>query len=117
MPGSDGFRVKLKEGKTTNVQLGDGAVGSSKQQRAIRKLDDMTAKGMNASAKQYRGLVGKSGSIDGHYKSVSERIRAEKIDQANVAEKAQAALSSVRILSNRAYNMLRLMGSLWTYLI
>ena len=93
MPGSDGFRVKLKEGKTTNVQLGDGAVGSSRQQRAVRKLDDMTAKGMNASAKQYRGLVGKSGSIDGHYKSVAERIRAEKIDQANVAEKAQAALS------------------------
>ena len=53
----------------------------------------MTAKSMNASAKQYRGLVGKSGSIDNHYKTVAERIRAEKIDQANVAEKAQAALS------------------------
>lgn len=93
LPGSDGFRVKLKEGKTTNVPLANEAVGSSKQQRAVRKLDDMTAKSMNASAKQYRGLVGKSGSIDGHYKSVAERIRAEKIDQANVAEKAQAALS------------------------
>ena len=93
LPGSDGFRVKLKEGKTTNVPLANEAIGSSKQQRAVRKLDDMTAKSMNASAKQYRGLVGKSGSIDGHYKSVAERIRAEKIDQANVAEKAQAALS------------------------
>lgn len=93
LPGSDGFRVKLKEGKTTNVPLANEAVGSSRQQRAVRKLDDMTAKSMNASAKQYRGLVGKSGSIDGHYKSVAERIRAEKIDQANVAEKAQAALS------------------------
>lgn len=93
LPGSDGFRVKLKEGKTTNVQLDNGATGSTRQQRAARKLDDMTAKSMNASAKQYKGLVGKSGSIDNHYKTVAERIRAEKIDQANVAEKAQAALS------------------------
>ena len=93
LPGSEGFRVKLKEGKTTNIQVGPSATGSTKQQRAIRKLDDMTAKSMNASAKQYRGLVGKSGSIDGHYKTVAERIRAEKIDQANVAQKAQSALS------------------------
>lgn len=91
--GDSGFNVKLKNGETTNVQVGQGAVGSSRQQRAVRKLDDMTAKGMNANAKQYRGLVGKSGSIDGHYKTVAERIRAEKIDQANVAEKAQSALS------------------------
>lgn len=93
LPGSEGFNVKLKEGKTYNIQLGNDAVGSTRQQRAIRKLDDMTAKGMNANAKQYRSLVGKSGSIDGHYKTVAERIRAEKIDQANVAEKAQTALS------------------------
>ena len=93
LPGSEGFNVKLKEGKTTNVPLQSSATGSTKQQRAIRKLDDMTAKSMNASAKQYKGLVGKSGSIDGHYKTVAERIRAEKIDQANVADKAQAALS------------------------
>lgn len=93
LPGSEGFNVRLKEGKTTNVPLQNSASGSTKQQRAIRKLDDMTAKSMNASAKQYKGLVGKSGSIDGHYKTVAERIRAEKIDQANVAEKAQAALS------------------------
>lgn len=93
LPGSEGFRVKLKEGKTTNIQVGPSATGSTKQQRAVRKLDDMTAKSMNASAKQYRGLVGKSGSIDGHYKTVAERIRAEKIDQANVAQKAQSALS------------------------
>ena len=93
LPGSEGFNVKLKEGATTNVQVGQSATGSSRQQRAVRKLDDMTAKGMNANAKQYKGLVDKSGSIDGHYKTVAERIRAEKIDQANVAEKAQAALS------------------------
>lgn len=93
LPGSDGFNVKLKEGKTTNIKVGPEAVGSTKQQRAIRKLDDMTAKGMNANAKQYKGIVGKSGSIDGHYKTVAERIRAEKIDQANVAQKAQSALS------------------------
>ena len=91
--GDSGFTVKLKNGETTNVQVGQSATGSSRQQRAVRKLDDMTAKGMNANAKQYKGLVGKSGSIDGHYKTVAERIRAEKIDQANVAEKAQAALS------------------------
>jgi len=93
LPGSEGFNVKLKEGKTTNVPLQSSATGSTKQQRAIRKLDDMTAKSMNANAKQYKGLVGKSGSIDGHYKTVAERIRAEKIDQANVADKAQSALS------------------------
>jgi len=93
LPGSEGFKVKLKTGDTTNIQVGPSATGSTKQQRAIRKLDDMTAKSMNASAKQYRGLVGKSGSIDGHYKTVAERMRAEKIDQANVAQKAQSALS------------------------
>lgn len=93
MPGSDGFNVKLKTGETTNVQLQPSSVGSTRQQRAVRKLDDMTAKSMNANAKQYKGLVGKSGSIDGHYKTVAERMRAEKIDQANVAQKAQSALS------------------------
>lgn len=93
LPGSEGFNVKLKTGDTTNIRVAPEATGSTRQQRAIRKLDDMTAKSMNASAKQYRGLVGKSGSIDGHYKTVAERMRAEKIDQANVAQKAQSALS------------------------
>lgn len=93
LQGSEGFNVKLKTGDTTNIRVAPEAVGSTKQQRAVRKLDDMTAKSMNASAKQYRGLVGKSGSIDGHYKTVAERIRAEKIDQANVGQKAQSALS------------------------
>ena len=93
LPGSEGFNVKLKTGDTTNIRVAPEAMGSTKQQRAFRKLDDMTAKSMNASAKQYRGLVGKSGSIDGHYKTIAERMRAEKIDQANVAEKAQSALS------------------------
>lgn len=93
LPGSDGFRVKLKNGETTNIKVGPSATGSSSRQRAVRKLDDMTAKSMNASAKQYRGLVDKSGSIDGYYRTVAERIRAEKIDQANVAQKAQSALS------------------------
>ena len=93
LPGSDGFRVKLKNGETTNIKVGPSATGSSSRQRAVRKLDDMTAKSMNATAKQYRGLVDKSGSIDGYYKTVAERIRAEKIDQANVAQKAQSALS------------------------
>lgn len=93
LPGSEGFNVKLKDGSTTNIQVGPSSAGSTKQQRAIRKLDDITAKNMNATAKQYRGLVGKSGSIDGHYKTIAERMRAEKIDQANVAQKAQSALS------------------------
>ena len=93
LPGSEGFNVKLKNGDTTNISVAPEAMGSTRQQRAIRKLDDMTAKSMNANAKQYRNLVGKSGSIDGHYKTVSERMRAEKIDQANVGQKAQSALS------------------------
>ena len=93
MPGSDGFNVKLKTGDTTNIPLQSDSAGSTRRQRAVRKLDDMTAKSMNSSAKQYKNVVGKSGSIDGHYKTVAERMRAEKIDQANVAQKAQAALS------------------------
>jgi len=93
LPGSEGFNVKLKDGRDTNIKVAPEAVGSTKQQRAVRKLDDMTAKSMNASAKQYKGIVGKSGSIDGHYKTIAERMRAEKIDQANVADKAQSALS------------------------
>lgn len=91
--GESGYKVKLKNGETTNIKLQQGAVGSSKQQRGVRKLDDMTAKSMNPTNKQYKGLVGESGSIGGHYKTVAERMRAEKIDQANVADKAQAALS------------------------
>lgn len=91
--GESGYKAKLKNGETTNIKLQQGAVGSSKQQRGVRKLDDMTAKSMNPTNKQYKGLVGESGSIGGHYKTVAERMRAEKIDQANVADKAQAALS------------------------
>lgn len=93
LPGSEGFNVRLKNGEATNIQIQNSATGSTKRQRAIRKLDDMSAKSMNANAKQYKSLVGKSGSIDGHYKTVAERLRAEKIDQANVADKAQSALS------------------------
>lgn len=93
MPGSDGFNVKLKDGGTTNIQLRNNAVGSTKQQRAVRKLDDMTAKSVNANNKQYAELVGKSKSIDNYYKTVAERMRAENIDQANLADKAQSALS------------------------
>lgn len=93
MPGSEGFRVKLKDGKPTTIRVGEGATGSTRQQRAVRKLDDMTAKSMNATSKQYKGLVGKSGSIDNHYSTIAERMRAENIDQANVAQKAQSALS------------------------
>ena len=93
MPGSEGFNVKLKDGKPTTIRVGEGATGSTRQQRAVRKLDDMTAKSMNATSKQYKGLVGKSGSIDNHYSTIAERMRAENIDQANVAQKAQSALS------------------------
>ena len=93
IPGSEGFNVKLKDGKPTTIRVGEGATGSTRQQRAVRKLDDMTAKSMNATSKQYKGLVGKSGSIDNHYSTIAERMRAENIDQANVAQKAQSALS------------------------
>lgn len=91
--GSEGFNVKLKDGKPTTITVGAGSVGSTKQQRAFRKLDDMTAKGLNANAKQYASLMEKSGSIGGHYKTIAERARAEAIDQANIATKAQSALA------------------------
>ena len=91
--GSEGFNVKLKNGQPTTITVGAGPVGSSKQQRAFRKLDDMTAKNLNANAKQYKGLMEKSGSIGGHYKTVAERARKEAIDQANISQKAQTALA------------------------
>jgi hypothetical protein len=91
--GSEGFNVKLKNGQPTTITVGAGSVGSTKQQRAFRKLDDMTAKSLNANAKQYKGLMEKSGSIGGHYKTVAERARKEAIDQANISQKAQTALA------------------------
>lgn len=91
--GSEGFNIKLKNGQPTTIAVGAGPVGSSKQQRAFRKLDDMTAKSLNANAKQYKGLMEKSGSIGGHYKTVAERARKEAIDQANISQKAQTALA------------------------
>lgn len=91
--GSEGFNIKLKNGQPTTITVGAGPVGSSKQQRAFRKLDDMTAKSLNANAKQYKGLMEKSGSIGGHYKTVAERARKEAIDQANISQKAQTALA------------------------
>lgn len=91
--GSEGFNVRLKDNKPTTINVGAGSVGSTKQQRAFRKLDDMTAKSLNANAKQYASLMEKSGSIGGHYKTVAERARAEAIDQANIATKAQSALA------------------------
>lgn len=91
--GSEGFNIKLKNGQPTTIAVGAAPVGSSKQQRAFRKLDDMTAKSLNANAKQYKGLMEKSGSIGGHYKTVAERARKEAIDQANISQKAQTALA------------------------
>lgn len=91
--GSEGFNIKLKNGQPTTIAVGAGPVGSSKQQRAFRKLDDMTAKSLNANAKQYKGLMEKSGSIGGHYRTVAERARKEAIDQANISQKAQTALA------------------------
>ena len=91
--GSEGFNIKIKNGQPTTIAVGAGPVGSSKQQRAFRKLDDMTAKSLNANAKQYKGLMEKSGSIGGHYRTVAERARKEAIDQANISQKAQTALA------------------------
>ena len=91
--GNSGFNVHLKEGKTTNVPIGSEAAGSTRQQRAVRKLDDMTAKSFNAKDKQYARIVSKSNSIDNYYSTVAERARAEKLDPANVGQKATDALN------------------------
>lgn len=91
--GSEGFNVKLKDGKPTTITVGAGPVGSTKQQRAFAKLDDMTTRSLNANSKQTASLKGPSGSIDGFYKTVAERARREAIDQANIAAKAQTALA------------------------
>lgn len=91
--GSEGFNVKLKNGQPTTITVGAGSVGSTKQQRAFSKLDDMTTRKLNADKKQTASLKGKSGSIDGFYQTVAERARKEAIDQANIATKSQAALA------------------------
>lgn len=91
--GSEGFNVKLKDGKPTTITVGAGPVGSTKQQRAFAKLDDMTIRNLNANSKQTASLKGPSGSIDGFYKTVAERARREAIDQANIGQKAQTALA------------------------
>lgn len=91
--GSEGFNVKLKNGQPTTITVGAGPVGSTKQQRAFAKLDDMTTRSLNADKKQTASLKGQSGSIDGFYKTVAERARREAIDQANIATKAQTALA------------------------
>lgn len=91
--GDSGFNVKLKDGETTNIKVGPEAVGSTKQQMAKRKLDDMTAKSFNPKDKQYAKIVGKSNSIDNYYSTVAERARAEKLDPANVGQKATDALN------------------------
>ena len=91
--GSEGFNVKLKDNKPKTITVGSGAVGSTKQQRAFAKLDDMTTKSLNANKKQTASLKGPSNSIGGFYKTVAERARREAIDQANIAAKSQTALA------------------------
>ena len=91
--GSEGFNVKLKDNKPKTITVGAGPVGSTKQQRAFAKLDDMTTKSLNADKKQTASLKGPSGSIGGYYKTVAERARREAIDQANIAAKSQTALA------------------------
>lgn len=88
----DGFKVKLKTGDTTNIQLPNQALGSTKQQRAMRNLDDMTIKSFNVRGRKYSDVMGKSNSIGNHYTTVAQRVKSENLDPANIAEKAQKAL-------------------------
>ena len=89
----DGFKVKLKTGDTTNIQLQNQAAGSTKQQRAMRNLDDLTIKSFNVSGRKYNDAMGRSNSIGNHYRTVAQRMKFENLDPANIAEKAQKALS------------------------
>lgn len=104
-PGSDGFNVKLKDGRTADIRVGS-ATGATKQQSAMRKLDDRVAKGFNPTAKQYGELMERSKSADGHYRTVASRLKAENMSQANVATKTRAVLDHIEGVRNEALAMM-----------
>lgn len=105
--GDSGFANKLNEqtNRPVNVQVrADGSAGvATKQQQGQRYIRDKTIKGLNATPRQYADLMGKSRSIGGYYEKVADRINAENIVQANVAQKTEAALNHIENIKAGAF--------------
>lgn len=105
--GDSGFANKLNEqvNRPVNVQVrADGSSGTAtKQQQGQRYIRDKAIKGLNATPRQYADLMGKSRSIGNYYEKVADRINAENIVQANVAQKTEAALNHIENIKARAF--------------
>jgi antitoxin component of RelBE/YafQ-DinJ toxin-antitoxin module len=76
---------------------------ATKQQQGQRYIRDKAIKGLNATPRQYADLMGKSRSIGNYYEKVADRIKAENIVQANVAQKTEAALNHIENIKARAF--------------
>lgn len=105
--GDSGFANKLNEqvNRPVNVQVrADGGAGTAtKQQQGQRYIRDKAIKGLNATPRQYADLMGKSRSIGNYYEKVADRIKAENIVQANVAQKTEAVLNHIENIKARAF--------------
>ena len=105
--GEGGFANKLngQVNRPVNVQVrADGSAGTAtKQQQGQRYIRDKAIKGLNATPRQYADLMGKSRSIGNYYEKVADRIKAENIVQANVAQKTEAALNHIENIKARAF--------------
>jgi hypothetical protein len=105
--GDSGFANKLNEqvNRPVNVRVrADGSAGTAtKQQQGQRYIRDKAIKGLNATPRQYADLMGKSRSIGNYYEKVADRIKAENIVQANVAQKTEAALNHIENIKARAF--------------
>lgn len=102
-----GFANKLNEqaNRPVNVQVrADGSAGTATpQQRGQRYVRDKAIKRLNATPRQYADLMGKSRSIGNYYEKVADRIEAENIVQANVAQKTEAVLNHIENVKARAF--------------
>lgn len=105
--GDSGFANKLNEqaNRPVNVQVrADGSAGTAtKQQQGQRFIRDKAIKNLNTTPRQYADLMGKSRSIGNYYEKVADRIKAENIVQANVAQKTEAALNHIENIKARAF--------------
>lgn len=104
--GDSGFNVNLNADRTVNVVAGDGGVGATSQQKAQRALRDKALKeNLNTNSRQYADLMGKSRSYGGHYATVADRIDAENITLANVAQKTESMLNHIENIKERAFDL------------